>query len=167
MKLLIIRHGKAEDPKAFAKTGQSDATRPLTKAGRKQVKQAAKGLKKLIDKLDLVAASPLLRAGETAEIIAEVFDAGKVVALRELAPKKDTGALLRAIKARKKDGIIALVGHEPDLGAFTGWLLTGLHESFIPFGKASAALIDFQDDPATGHGKLQWLLKARQLKKLR
>ena len=47
MKLLLIRHAIAEEREDFARTGKDDRLRPLTDEGRKKMKQAARGLRKI------------------------------------------------------------------------------------------------------------------------
>jgi len=70
LRVLVVRHGVAEDPAAFAKSGRPDAARPLTKAGRRKMRQAARGLACLVPRLDRLATSPFARTVETAEIVA-------------------------------------------------------------------------------------------------
>ena len=69
MELLIIRHGLAGDKTAWAKKGRPDAERPLTKEGRRKLKEAAPGLAKVFGKAELLASSPLVRALQTAELL--------------------------------------------------------------------------------------------------
>src|SRR4051812_3600232 len=73
MRLLLIRHGIAEDREAFAKKGEDDFLRPLTPAGKRKMKEGAKGLRKLFPKLDLIATSPLKRAVQTATIVYDAY----------------------------------------------------------------------------------------------
>jgi phosphohistidine phosphatase len=70
MKLLIIRHAVAEERDAWANTGKSDDERPLTTEGRGKMARNARGLREGVPSVDLVATSPLVRARQTAEIVA-------------------------------------------------------------------------------------------------
>ena len=70
MRLLIIRHGKAEERSGSLTHRHQDAERRLTDAGRKDMRKAAKGLREIAPKIDVLATSPLVRARETADIIA-------------------------------------------------------------------------------------------------
>ena len=74
MRLLIVRHAIAEDRVAFAATGKDDDERPLTEEGRSRMEQGARGLRQLVPALDLVATSPLVRAVQTAEILAGAYE---------------------------------------------------------------------------------------------
>src|SRR5688572_30200435 len=74
MKVLLIRHGKAEEHNLVSSLSpKKDAQRALTETGRRDMRKAAKGLRKLAPDISIIATSPLLRARETAEIVAKVF----------------------------------------------------------------------------------------------
>jgi phosphohistidine phosphatase len=83
VKLLLIRHGHAQDRALL----QRDHARSLTAQGRRRVRKAARGLRALLPDLDVLAASPLARASQTAEIVARVYGhAPGVVRLPVLKP---------------------------------------------------------------------------------
>ncbi len=66
-KVYFVRHGEAEHNLAKE---YSDEDSMLTAVGRQQALQAAQEVKQLDDTIDLIISSPMLRALETAEIIA-------------------------------------------------------------------------------------------------
>ena len=167
MQIVIIRHGIAEEPETFAKGGQEDALRPLTKAGRQKMRKAAKGLRQIVPSLDLIATSPLTRAVQTAEIVSQAYDGVRTAQVSALSPRKAPAALLDWLNAHPQGATLALVGHEPNLSTFLCWLLTGLHESFVELKKGGAALVEVTHPAAAGRGKLQWILKPSQLRALR
>jgi phosphohistidine phosphatase len=165
MQLVLIRHARAEDRALFKR----DRTRALTVDGRRRMRKAARGLHKLIPGISQIATSPLVRARQTAEIVATVCHCPEVVPLPALAPGGTGRAVLAWLRAQPADAMLALVGHEPDLGQLAGWLLCGARSSstkrtgFVQFKKGAAALIEFTAAPAAGKGKLAWLLTAAQL----
>ena len=165
MRLIVIRHAEALDPREFAKTCPDDGLRPLTRAGRRSMHKAARGLRKLIPAIDVLATSPFARAIETAD---EISDACGVesVEIPELVPSRRPSGLLKWLAKQGEDSTVAIVGHEPHLGQFVSWLLTGLDESFVAFKKGAACLIDFPDGVGAGKGKLTWLLTNKQLRKM-
>ena len=167
MRILIVRHGIAEDQEAFAKTGQEDALRPLTKQGRQKMRKAAAGLKRLVGSVDVIATSPFVRAVQTGEILARGFDGARTLQVAALSPRKPPAALLEWVNAHGPQATIALVGHEPHLSTFLCWLLTGLQESFVVFKKGGAALLDAANPVAAGRAKLLWMLKPSQLRDLK
>ncbi len=165
MQILIIRHAKAEQRGLLGFIGKRDAARPLTDGGRKDMRKTAKVLRTLVPELDVLAASPLVRARETADIVSGRYDDLPVTELAALAPggaKEDVLAWLRDLKPA---ATVALVGHEPDLGILASWLLGGGAESFLPLKKGAACLIDMRDSPAPGSGRLTWLLPPAVLRK--
>jgi phosphohistidine phosphatase len=172
LKVLVIRHAIAADPKAFSKTGKGDALRPLTPLGRKKMRRAARGIVRLVPRLDALATSPLTRAIETGEIVAERYDHGHPIRLPALAPGKSAGQVMDWLKEQAEhagkgsDTTVAIVGHEPSLGQLVSWMLTGLRESFIPFKKGGACLVEFDGEVKPALAKLLWAMKPSQLREL-
>src|SRR5579862_9064812 len=56
--LLIVRHGPAGDRDEWAKSGKDDDERPLTPRGTREMRRAAKGLRKLVGAIDAIGTSP-------------------------------------------------------------------------------------------------------------
>ena len=73
MELLIVRHADAGDREEFAKTGQPDHLRPLTKKGQKQMRVAAAALVQLVPRASIIVTSPYVRAVETQRIVSEAY----------------------------------------------------------------------------------------------
>lgn len=169
LRVLVVRHGVAEEREVSAKTGRPDATRRLTKPGRKKMRKAARGLARLVPRLDVLGTSPLTRAIETGEILAKRFEGARAVRLPALAPGKSVGQVmdwLRDQAARKPGAVVALIGHEPHLGQLVSWMLTGLRESFVPLKKGGACLLDFQEEVKPARAKLLWVMRPGQLRDL-
>jgi phosphohistidine phosphatase len=167
MRVLIIRHAIAQDRESFAKTRRDDAERPLTKEGRSKMHKGAKGLRRVIDRFDVLASSPFVRAIETARIVSEVYGGKKPVTLDALKPAKTVKAVLQWLEGQPGDATIALVGHEPHLGMLVSYLLSGeQRRSFVALRKGSACLLDFDDAVKAGAACMHWLLKPQQLRDL-
>src|SRR5688572_7568417 len=164
MRLLVIRHAVAEERDAFAVTGQPDAQRPLTDDGRKKMKAAARGLKGIVPKLNVLATSPLLRAAQTAEIVSREYGGVESRTVEELSPERRPDELLGWLRSHQLGDTVAIVGHEPHLGFLVGWLLTGRNDSFVDFKKGGAALLEFDDPPSGGNAVLSWALPPRLLR---
>ena len=169
MRLLVIRHGLAGDRDEFAFTGRPDAERPLTKDGRVRMKRAASGLRLIVDELNLIATSPLVRAVQTAELVAAAFEGPEPTMVDELVPERSPDDLLPWLRALEPDTTTAIVGHNPHLGFLVGWLLTGRHENFVELKKGAAVMLEFQDPdpPNPGSAVLLWSLAPGHLRKLR
>lgn len=163
MKVLLIRHARAEDRRLL----QRDRTRALTDDGRRRMRKAARGLHALLPELTQIATSPLLRARQTAEIVAAAYTGVDTVSIPMLSPGVVPRAVLAWLRTQPRDAQLALVGHEPDLGRLASWLLAGRLAGFVQFKKGAAALIEFAAAPAAGKGTLTWLLTAAQLAELK
>jgi phosphohistidine phosphatase len=164
--VLLVRHAEAQDRELAAAAGTADPHRALTPKGRKRMARIAPALATLTPGLALIAASPLLRAVQTAELLAEEYEGLKVEQTESLAPGGDPRAVMRFLAAQGRRASCALVGHEPDLGLFASWALAGADRSFIPFRKAGAALLSFPGDFEPGSAELLWLMAPSQLKRL-
>lgn len=165
MKVVVIRHGPAGKRGAWEAQGRDDRLRPLTPKGKKEVRQAAAGLIALVPALDVLASSPLMRALETARIVAGEYGC-EVETLELLAPEYDPDQLLPWLRDQPVSRTVGLVGHEPYLSTLVGYLLTDRRTSFIDLKKGGACLLELGDPPRPGRGILQWLLTDRELRRL-
>src|SRR6202043_1937585 len=93
MKLYLLRHATAVD------VASSDAERELTREGREEARIAGAALTELGVKLSRILTSPLVRARQTAEIVAKVLKfPGDVEPLDELENSISTISLLKVLK---------------------------------------------------------------------
>lgn len=166
MRILIVRHAIAEDRIAFAATGKDDGLRPLTTKGIERMQQAARGIKHIQPSLQLLAHSPLVRAIQTADILAEHYPKTQRLELKALAPSPTPEQAITQLPPLPNDATIALVGHEPDLSELIGWLTTGSCESFVELKKGAACLLETQGPPAAASARLLWCLAPRQLRQI-
>jgi phosphohistidine phosphatase len=167
MNLIVIRHGRAGSPAEFAKSGMGDDLRPLTVEGRRRMRNNAAGLKMILGQLDAIGNSPLVRAVETAQIVAKAF--GKVVMkeIPELAPGGKRERVLHWLAQQSANATVAIVGHEPSLSNLVSWLVTGSdRNSFFELKKGGACALRLEK-LAAGAGELQWLMTPRQLRRFK
>ncbi|MDQ6861058.1 MAG: phosphohistidine phosphatase SixA [Verrucomicrobiota bacterium] len=146
MKLYFLRHGDADWPK----WNKPDDERPLTKRGKKEMKQVGRFLRDQKPKISLILSSPLPRALQTAEIAAEHLD----VKLKEepaLAKGFNAQRLRQILKGRKAANVM-LVGHEPDFSEVIAELTSGR----VKLPKAGIALVDLSENASKG--VLVWLI---------
>lgn len=167
MKVLLLRHGIAEDRLAYAATGESDLGRPLTPEGRRKLRRSAAALAELVPELALLATSPAERCRETASLVAKAFPASLAVSeLTELAPDGSSAGVLRFLQNQKALAAVACVGHEPNLSQLAAALLTGEERPLLELRKGGACLIDLPGRIVPGAGLLLWHLTPRQLRML-
>lgn len=159
--LYLMRHGIAED----AGPGLSDAQRALTAEGVVKTRRVALGLAGLGVRPDVILASPLRRAAETAAIVAEILGPAQVTNYPALAAGATPDAILDGLRPWRRSQQVLLVGHQPDLGALASYLLTGSAErTHLPFKKAAVAAIAIGDLPPTSVGTLEWFLPPTALR---
>lgn len=159
----LIRHGVAE---ALGDLWPDDAKRPLSEAGMASLRRSARRLIAAGVHFDVVLTSPLLRARQSAEIMAAVCDPKpSIVVIDSLAPGGSHQELLADLAKHAKRTRLALVGHEPGLGELAARLI-GLRQP-LRFKKAGVLRIDLDDLPPTGLGALRWMMPPKLLRRLR
>jgi phosphohistidine phosphatase len=166
MRLLIIRHGIAEDKEAWAKTGHSDDERPLTDEGRRKMALTAKGLRRAIESIDLLATSPLVRARQTAQLVADAFKVTRIETTKSLVPDAPMREFVEWLERHADMKVVAAVGHEPHLGILATWLMTDIEDSRVDLKKGAACMLEFEGKPESGSGRLCWSIAPGQLRKL-
>lgn len=166
MQLLVIRHAIAENRDDYATTGADDDERPLTPVGKRRMRRNAEGLRRAATHVEVLAASPLVRAQQTARILADEFRLRDVETLEALRPEGHPRELLTWLAKQSPDAVVAVVGHEPNVGALVSWCVAGVDTPKVAFKKGGAAMIDFSNKPAAGRGTLHWLLTPGQLRAL-
>jgi len=160
MQIYVFRHGIAE-PRGMDKP---DADRALTQLGFDRTHLAAQGLARFADRPDVILTSPLLRARQTAEIIANLF--GMTPKIAPVLADNPAVQVIHMLRDREEERVM-IVGHEPTLSEVIESLCT--HKSlpaFIELKKAACALIDapLHPEDAPGPGTLKWLLPPRALR---
>jgi len=163
-RLFVIRHAEAEEPVDAARERRNDGQRRLTESGKRDMRKGAEGLTTLTDDIQLILTSPLKRAVETAEILHAAFHQAKLRQQPLLSPGFDPDALLESIAGQP--GSIALVGHEPDLSQWIGYMSTGAARSVVRMKKGSICRLDMPDPALPGEACIAWLLTLKQLGKL-
>ncbi|MCM2257902.1 MAG: histidine phosphatase family protein [Vicinamibacteria bacterium] len=152
MRVLLVRHATAVDR---ATPGLADDARSLTPRGRRRFARAAAGLARLLPKPGRVLTSPLLRAAQTAEVLARAFGGPKPQPLEALARGERRG-IEAALRVAPPGFLIVLVGHEPHLSGLLADALGGGGES-VPFKKGGAALLELPDGRFEGGRLLAFL----------
>lgn len=156
MKLLLIRHAEAV---VLGEAGtKSDFERMLTERGTSQAMALATSLHKLDMVPGQILSSPMVRAWETASILANVLMSGTEPTRSDLLATdvRQFRKLSREVSACGKR-LIVLVGHNPDLSDYAAWLI-GAGDGAIDMSKASAVLITSADEPDKATGRLKWMV---------
>ncbi|MBK8012992.1 MAG: histidine phosphatase family protein [Deltaproteobacteria bacterium] len=153
-RLVLVRHGDAEEGTA----GLPDAHRGLTAHGRSALRRSCALLSQACTgdgSIDLIITSPLVRAVQTAEIIAHEIGLERPVWAREVIVRPPTLADLSALVADCAPSVrgLAIVGHEPTLSSYAAYLLE--RQNFPPpFRKGMMVAMAF--DAASRKAEFEW-----------
>ena len=133
IRIYLIRHGIAED----ASEGTPDDSRALTAKGRRRFRRASRAFARRGEPLAHLFTSPLVRAVQTAEILARSLSRDEVLVLEELRSGAPAAKVIDALAARAKDGdSVALVGHDPQM--------SNLVAALAQLGPDDAARVQFR-----------------------
>jgi phosphohistidine phosphatase len=165
MLLYLLRHGIAVEPGTPG--FENDADRPLIPKGRKQLRKVAATMLEMDLGIELILSSPLVRARQTAEVIAGVLGLKKRLTLSNaLAVGGDPMGLIRQMSRLKPvpKGVL-LVGHEPGMSQLMSLLLTGeTHLMEVEFKKAGLCKLEIMELKDGRCAKLVWLLTPKLMK---
>jgi len=138
MILYIVRHGNADN-------SMPDNTRTLTEKGRTVTRAMARLLASgEFDRPELIVASPLPRAKETANILREEFARNADIETSEaLLSGSDLERPLSLIASKKGEyRSLMLVGHDPLFSHLASYLVTGVDQPSIEMEKSAVVLIE-------------------------
>ena len=160
--LYLVRHAIAAER---GEDWPDDDKRPLTARGVARFKESVTGLARLGVVVDEIFTSPLIRAKQTAELLAAGLP-GKpsVKVLDALSPGQAPGSVLAQLAKAAKRRRIALVGHEPGLGELAAHLI-GAGRA-LPFKKGGACRIDVESLTSRRAGALNWFVTPKVLRGL-
>jgi phosphohistidine phosphatase len=161
--LYLVRHGLAEER---GDAWPDDAKRPLTDEGISKMRKSVRGLARLGVSVDVVLTSPLVRARQTAEIVAAgLSPRPSLVTIDSLAPEGTYASMIADLEKHAKKTRIALVGHEPNIGELAARLIGSRHA--IEFRKGAVCRIDMEALPPSGPGDIRWLLTPKIMREIR
>lgn len=153
MLLCFLRHAEAED------SGGADSERRLSLKGVDQAGRVGRFLEKSRLVPEVILTSPILRARQTADIIAAILK----VPLRELpwlACGMDAEDCLAQLASYAEHEHVLLIGHEPDLSEAIAHLIGLSDPSAIKIRKASLTGVEVADLHA-GCGLLHFCVPVR------
>jgi phosphohistidine phosphatase len=124
LRLLLIRHADAE-------AGEPDELRRLSRKGREQAQALGKRLAAAGVRADAILTSPLLRARETGQALADALGSSTEPS-DALAPGATAEGVRTAVEGRGQTVIV--VGHQPDCSKIAAELFDGIEPPFPPAG---------------------------------
>jgi len=162
--LYLLRHGIAVE--RGAPGFKTDADRPLTPKGKRQLRDIAGAMRNMDLDFDLILSSPFRRARQTAEIVAQNLKQAKQLAFSdELTPEGNPKALIRQLnELQPAPENILLVGHEPYLSRFAARLISGEDTARLELKKGGLCRLETDFLRFSRCAVLQWLLTPRQMR---
>jgi phosphohistidine phosphatase len=158
--LLLVRHAIAEER---GEAWPDDTRRPLTPKGAARMREIAARLQAMGETANLILTSPLVRAVQTAAILADVWrPTPAMIIVDALSPGESPAVMSAALRAAHGHACVAAVGHEPEIGEWAAWLIGATAP--LPFKKGGVARIDVPAWPPSHDGQLQWLATPRILR---
>jgi phosphohistidine phosphatase len=166
MNLYVLRHASAgvRRPNPLL-----DVKRPLDKDGKTHCLRLAHVLNAMKTNFDLVVASPLKRAMQTAQLVAtETGYEQRILVSNALLPEATFAQFQRLLRDCAVHENVLVVGHNPNITSFLGQLVAGPIAADDPGGtrirlrKGSLARLTIQRGPAV----LQSLLDPRTVRTL-
>lgn len=150
MEIYLVRHAEALE----RNDSLPDEARYLTDKGRKQASKQARRLKKLIDP-ELILFSPLVRAVQTAELLAVKAGKKAVMAAHQcLAPGGEVEAVITMIRKSAKLKSVILVGHEPQLSLIAARMLGYEHVNAL--SKGGCLALSWKAEKQDAHARFEW-----------
>ena len=160
--LYLVRHAIAAER---GEEWRDDDKRPLTERGIARFREGVKGLSALDVELDEIFTSPLVRAKQTADLLAAgVKGKPSVKLLDALAPGHTPAAVMTQLARAARRRRIALVGHEPGLGELAAHLIGAARA--LPFKKGGVCRIDVESLTSRRPGALTWFVTPKVLREL-
>jgi len=165
MNVYLVRHGIAFE--CGEQGCVRDADRRLSDEGKTKTREVARGLRSVIgDEGVRVVSSPLVRAVETAEILAKALKVeGAVEILAELRSDGDVEAVADWLEGQASASVM-LVGHMPDMSDLAACLACPRGEMRVVFKKAAVMKLSFEGRVVRGNGCMEWLLQPGVLRRL-
>jgi phosphohistidine phosphatase len=160
MDLFFMRHAAAEPREGYA----HDHQRPLTAPGREQQRRVAQALCPILQPLHHLLSSPLVRARQTADIVAEALAfPGPIEETAVLGADCTVGALVDLLQGYPPQARLLCVGHEPDMSRLSAVFLDGASRSAMAFQPGALIGLSFAGHPAPGRGTLRLFLRPAEV----
>lgn len=158
MKLVFVRHAAAVERSSEI----SEETRYLTSEGRIFFRKTARTMLNNGIEPGLILTSPLLRAAQTADILAETLSySGPLLVKNELKPGFGMTALKKLLNDYRSVDELVLVGHEPDLSALISFLIS--HSGGFNLKKGAAVKLKINPADLPASALFKWLALGKKL----
>jgi phosphohistidine phosphatase len=164
MKLFLMRHSVAT---SLLETGlEKDEERPLTAEGEERARIAGRALKILGVAPEEIWSSPVLRARQTAEIVAAELGEPFLVDFRDVLKPGMSAAAFWQCMQRNPFTSLMVIGHQPDLGNVISFLLWDLVGAPFLIEPGVAVCLHLPSFPSRERARIEFLLSPELAEKL-
>lgn len=155
-RLFLLRHAKA----GFDLTGQADADRILTQAGKQDAVKLAYKIKGRSERIDVAYTSQAMRTRQTLEILLDIC--GDCIGRTEVVPglyQASESSVLELLAALPEPlERVMLVGHNPAMTQLSNLLAADLRLDHLP--PCGLMVLDFEirfwRELSVGNGSVSW-----------
>jgi len=161
MHILLVRHAIAAP---LSSPAERDEDRQLTDLGKRRFRIVAEALRRIAPKPSTILTSPLIRARQTAEILAKMWDGVAPVESPALVDG-DWDEISRLLDRQGASDTVVLVGHESWISELAARLLGAKSGRPLAFRKGGVAMIEIESS-RSGPGTLVWFIPPRVFRKI-
>jgi phosphohistidine phosphatase len=153
MDLYFLRHANAGES---LKDAKQDEKRPLDELGVQQAQQMGRVLHAMGVEVDVIVSSPLVRAKQTAALVATALAFDKSLLLEDsLRPEAKFEDFRQLVRRHAKKSAIMVVGHNPTLSEFLSLVVSDeATDATIELKKGAVAKVQIK----RRRPSLQWIL---------
>lgn len=154
MKIILVRHGEAED----SSLAGSDRERKLTEKGIEDIHKIGQFIKNTQLKISHIFHSPYQRTKHTADILAEELHLeDHVISSDELSAGCNCCDILPDLSCFSNSDAVIIVGHNPDILHFACHLLGHNYEDNLILSPGSMIAVNVPKEKFS-HGKILWVI---------
>lgn len=150
--IVLLRHGIAEDKGA----GKSDTDRELTSEGRRKMKDVARAIAEIFPEAEAIYSSPLVRAIQTAEAVANAYGDRLRVQRTDALKPGATPREFRKFFDQISGDFAIFAGHEPNMTEIM-LDLTAIRAPDLSLKKGGFYGVRFEE----GGAHLEWMVPPR------
>jgi len=158
--LFILRHAKS----SWNNSALTDFERPLNGRGRRDAPRMGRLMRERALRPDVILCSPAERTRQTAALLASAAGLDAEPRYDERIYEASAGQLLGVLsEVRTEAGSVLLIGHNPGVEQLIE-ALSGARERMTTAALARVALdIDAWDKIGAGVGRLEWVVRPKEL----
>lgn len=164
MEIYLIRHSEAVE---LNNEIVDDSFRYLSNSGRQKTIEVANKLKEMKVHFDCILTSPVIRAVQTAELLAaSIHHKGEIITAIELMGGSSFTRFMQLINRNSRFKKVACVGHAPDVNNYAVALASKKASSEVKINFKNTSVCKISFDTKKNVGRIDWFLKSDSMELL-